>query len=534
MADHPVLIVGGGPTGLVLALSLARRGVRCRIIDEHDGPGRESRAMGVHARTLEFYRQFGFADEVVADGVPADIVHLRRHGRAGVGHEVRTFSLGDMGKGLSPFPYLLTYPQDVHERLLVGKLEALGVAVERSAKLTDFTQDEGGVRAKVAKGDAAETIEASYLVGCDGARSRVRAALRLGFLGGTYEQLFYVADVKIDRGFDRDIYVNLGANSLVIMMPVRVSGMQRLIGLVPGSLDERKAVSFEDFRFEVEPLMGLKVTEVNWFSTYRVHHRVADHFRVGRAFIAGDAGHLHSPAGGQGMNTGIGDAINLGWKLADVVRGRAAATILESYEAERLPFARRLVATTDRAFGAMIADGLNGEIVRNWLVPTVVGIATRLEATKHAAFRTVSQISLSYPDSVLSEGEEGVRGGDRLPWVGDGESDNFDPLRSLDWQVHVYGDTEAGLEDACRRRGLALHTLPWSALVGKKGLKQNAAYLIRPDGHVAIASASNTAGKIDAYAKRMGLKLGDDVMASWRHAEVESEHAWTAPQDRGR
>ena len=504
-SNPQVLIVGAGPTGLVLALSLARRGIPFRIVDEHDEPGRESRAMGIHARTLEFYRQFGFADELVSQGVPADTIHLRRHGRNDTEHEVRTFSLKDMGSGLSPYPYLLAYPQDFHERLLVDKLKLLGIEVYRGTKLTTFTHDELGVRATVEQGSSVETIEAAYIVGCDGARSRVRETLQLGFSGGTYEQLFYVADVKIDRGFDRDIYVNLGARSLVIMMPVRVSGMQRLIGLVPEDLHEKQDVTFEDFRAEVEPLMGLKVTQVNWFSTYRVHHRVADHFRVGRAFVAGDAGHLHSPAGGQGMNTGIGDAINLGWKLADVLRGRVSATILDSYEPERIPFAQRLVATTDRAFEAMISVGLKGDIVRNWLAPAVVGVATHFEFSKHAAFKAVSQIAIAYPDSPISEGIAGVKGGDRLPWVSNDEGDNFDPLRSLEWQLHVYGDAEPGLSDYCQHLGLELHVLPWSQAADDAGLKQHAAYLVRPDGYVAMACISGAATKLGAYVQRLGL-----------------------------
>lgn len=315
--------------------------------------------------------------------------------------------------------------------------------------------------------------------------------------------------MKIDRGFDKDIYLNLGANSFVIMMPVRASGMQRLIGLVPIDLDGRKDVTFEDFRGGVEGLMELRVTEVNWFSTYRVHHRVADHFRVGRAFIAGDAGHLHSPAGGQGMNTGIADAINLGWKIADVVRGRANPVILNSYESERIPFARRLVATTDRAFGAMVTGGLYGDIFRNWVAPNFIGAAMQFEATRHAAFRALSQIAISYPESMLSIGEAGLRAGDRLPWVCDGERDNFELLTSLDWQVHVYGEPESGLGQTCQGLGVALHILPWSNTAQHAGVQRNATYLIRPDGYVALASHTKTPAKLQAYAARFFLTMAE-------------------------
>ena len=157
-----------------------------------------------------------------------------------------------------------------------------------------------------------------------------------------------MADVLIEGAFQRDLFANLGAGGLALMFPVRTSGMQRLIGTVPESLSRRDDLTYEDLREQVEPLLGVHVTEVNWFSIYRVHHRVAERFRVGQVFVAGDAGHIHSPAGGQGMNTGIGDAVNLSWKLAYVLQGRAKPAILDSYESEHIAFARTLVASTDR------------------------------------------------------------------------------------------------------------------------------------------------------------------------------------------
>jgi len=355
----PVLIVGAGPTGLNLAISLARRRVPFRIISEAEGPGEHSRAMVVQARTLEFYDQYGFADQVVSEGVVTEAAHLRE-AADGTSHEVLTFSFRDLGDGLSPFPFALAYPQDDHERFLLRKLEDLGIPVEWLSRLDNFSQDSTGVHATVARGGSTSTINAAYICGCDGARSRVREAAGIGFPGESYQQLFYVADVSIDRGFERDLYISLGEHILSLMFPVRRNGMQRLIGLVSPELSDNSAITFEDIRAQVEPLLDIKVKNVNWFSTYRVHHRVADQFRAGRAFLLGDAGHIHSPVGGQGMNTGIGDAVNLGWKLAQVLQQRAAASILDSYEPERLTFARSLVSTTDRAFTPLVADDLAG------------------------------------------------------------------------------------------------------------------------------------------------------------------------------
>ena len=452
MSPSPVLIVGAGPSGLNLALALVRRNVDCRLISEASGPGEESRAMVVQARTLEFYGQYGFAQEVVEQGVVAETAHVREGGESNASREVLVLNFKEMGAGLSPYPFALAYPQDDHERFLIEKLKDAGCEVEWGAKLTGFSEVEDGIRATIEHhAGGVEEAENTYICGCDGARSCVRETLHLDFPGGTYEQLFYVADVKIASGFSRDLYINLGEHILTLMFPVRSSGMQRLIGLVPPELSLRENLDFEDIRDHVEPLLDIKVTDVNWFSTYRVHHRVADKFRVGRAFLVGDAGHIHSPAGGQGMNTGIGDAVNLGWKMAHVLKNRAGTSLLDTYEPERIGFARALVSTTDRAFTGLVGEGAAGEFTRKILAPLVFGLVTRFNLGRHAIFRTISQMRIHYPDSPLSQGVAGdVHGGDRLPWTGVHARDNFEPLRSLDWQAHVYGEVDKDLETACR------------------------------------------------------------------------------------
>ena len=513
MPRPPVLIVGAGPTGLVLALGLARRGVPFRIVAEARGPGEHSRAMVLHARTLEFYRQFGFADAMVAQGVPVRRVHLRAGGAggAGGGHELGAVSLADLGAGLTPYPTVLAYPQDDHERFLLDQLRAAGADVEWETTFTGLMQDAGGVRATLARGDGREeTVEADYVCGCDGAHSAVRHALGIGFPGGTYDQLYYVVDCETEGGFERDFVANLGTATFALLLPVRSRGVQRLIGLVPPGAPAGADVTFDDLRAHVEGLIGRRVTAVHWFSTYRVHHRVAEHFRVGRAFLLGDAGHIHSPAGGQGMNTGIGDAINLGWKLAMVAQGRAPAALLDSYEPERIAFARALVETTDRAFTAVVGGGLAGEFVRRVLIPLVFGVGARVPAARHAFFRVVSQTEIEYEDSALSAGDAGrvqggsIRAGDRLPWVE--TADNFAPLRSLEWQAHVYGAAAPALENAVRTRGLALHNFPWSPQAEAAGLARDALYLVRPDGYVGLAGQKAQAEELDAYLSRHGIK----------------------------
>jgi hypothetical protein len=249
---------------------------------------------------------------------------------------------------------------------------------------------------------------------------------------------------------------------------------------------------------------------VNWFSTYRVHHRVADRFREGRAFLLGDAAHIHSPVGGQGMNTGIGDAVNLAWKIADVVHGRAESSLLDSYGQERIAFARRLVATTDQAFKGVTSDGAIARRVRLNIVPAIAPALFSFRATRRFMFRTISQTAIRYRGSSLSDGRAGdVHGGDQLPWVPASANvlDNFTPLTSLAWQVHVYGEASPGTQAACDERNLPLHLFPWHPEMGRAGLRRHAVYLVRPDGYVGLADADGSGAAITSYLDARKINL---------------------------
>ena len=302
----------------------------------------------------------------------------------------------------------------------------------------------------------------------------------------------------------RDFTGCIAERTFCVAFPVRERGMFRFIGVIPEALRSRDNLSFDDLRDEVEPVTGTRVTKVNWFSTYRVHHRVADHFREGRVFLSGDAGHVHSPAGGQGMNTGIGDAVNLAWKLAAVLGGRANSALLDSYEAERIPFARTLVRTTDRIFETAVGRGLFSRVVRSALVPFLMPIALRFAAVRRAQFRLVSQTRIAYREGPLGDGSAGaVHAGDRLPWV-EG-TDNFAPLASLAWQVHIYGTAPAALREFATGVNLPLHQWPWTPAARRAGLERDALYLVRPDGHVGFARRGPDVEGLRAYLGRLGV-----------------------------
>jgi 2-polyprenyl-6-methoxyphenol hydroxylase-like FAD-dependent oxidoreductase len=495
----PVLIVGAGPTGLVLALWLTRLGVAVRIIDKTAEPGTTSRALAVSARTLELYQQLGMAGVLVDGGVKVPGANFWVQGS-----KVARLPLDRMGAGLTPFPFALIFPQDAHERVLVERLQALGVTVERRTELVRFDRRGDGVRATLRRADGAEeTCESSYLAGCDGAHSIVRESLAIGFPGGTYSDIFYVADIEgSGPATNGEIHVDLGRADFLAVFPLKGTGRVRLVGtVIEKPAHEQGELNFDDVRDRAIGHLQFTIDRVNWFSTYRVHHRVAAKFRDGRAFLLGDAAHIHSPVGGQGMNTGIGDAVNLAWKLAAVLKGGAHDDLLDTYEPERIGFARRLVATTDRVFTFVTDRGPIAWRLRTRLVPLLARVLFRLDAVRRFLFRTVSQIGVSYHDSPLSEGRGGaVRGGDRLPWIEIGpQEDNFAPLQELAWQVHTYGELQPGVADACAELRLPVHVFPWTPAMGRAGLVRSAFYLVRPDGYIALAEPDGDPGRLVGY-----------------------------------
>lgn len=504
MAQTDVLIVGAGPTGLVLALWLKRQGVAVRIVDKSSGPGEASRAMAVQARTLELYRQLDLAEPVIEAGYKTPAMNMWARGR----HRAR-IPLGDAGREVSAYPFVLIYPQDRHERLLVQQLQSLGVDVERQTELLSFEKGESHVTALLKHADGREeSFTAAFLAGCDGARSLVRQAIGSGFEGGTYKQLFYVADVRV-TGVEPagEGHIAFDKSDFVLLLCYGEKDQYRLIGTVRDERAEHpEHLTFEDVGHDAINGLNLKICAVNWFSTYRVHHRVADHFRRGRAFLLGDAAHVHSPAGGQGMNTGILDAINLAWKLAAVLKGKAPDTLLDSYQIERQAFARTLVETTDKLFTFVTAQGGFADFVRTRIAPLFASIAYKSENVREYLFRVVSQTTLDYRESPLSQGKAGgVEGGDRLPWLPVGTEDNYASLAAIQWQVHVYGEAKADLIRWCGRQSIALHVFAWEHAYEKAGVARNAAYLLRPDNYVALADPEGEVSTLSRYFEEHGV-----------------------------
>ncbi len=502
MVRDDVLIVGAGPTGMVLALWLKKMGINIRVLDKASGPGTTSRAMLVQARTLELYRQLDLANAVLAGGRQVNAINYW------VGGERKAhIDFGPIGEGLTPYPYLEVFPQDLHENLLVERLAQAGVSIQRNTEVLDYTDHGTHISARAVDASGNRSVyEAAWIVGCDGAHSIVRKGIAAGFPGGTYQKLFYVADVEASGpAVDGDANLDLEGSDLLLLFNYGNDGRVRLIGTIDSDATaDPENLTFADVSSVAINKLHLDIRTVHWFSTYHVHHRVADHFTSGRAFIAGDAGHIHSPAGGQGMNTGIGDAINLAWKLAAVVRGEASETLLASYDAERLGFAHQLVETTDRGFTLATAEGHLASLIRTRIAPVLLPLAIHLNAGQFI-FRTVSQTLIHYRHSPLSEGEAGkIHGGDRLPWVRVNGRDNYDAL-PLCWNLHVYGDAKPALSAWCAAHNLPLAVFPWAQACEAAGLARNAAYLIRPDTYVALALPDADPASIENFLTARSL-----------------------------
>jgi 2-polyprenyl-6-methoxyphenol hydroxylase-like FAD-dependent oxidoreductase len=499
--DPNVLIVGAGPTGLAHAVWLTEQGVSVRIIDKSAGPGETSRAMAVQARTLELYRQVGLADAVVAAGHPNPTMNLWANGKRRA-----RLSMGDAGADVTPYPFILTYPQDQHERLLIEKLKALGVSVERQTEFISFEEKPDHVLSRLKRADGTEEVcRSAYLSGCDGARSPIRHQIGAGFEGGTYKQMFYVADVKLN-GLEpaNEAHIALDSSDFVAVLSYGHSGLSRLIGVVTDGDPDK--ISFDDVGHRAIERLGVKVEEVNWFSTYRVHHRVTDSFRQRRVFLLGDAAHVHSPAGGQGMNTGISDAINLAWKLAAVLKSEAPDSLLDTYDQERRAFAKKLVETTDRMFTFVTKESNFADFVRTRIAPLVAGLAYRVDEVREMMFRMISQTTLNYHESALSAGKAGkVEGGDRMPWVQIAGKDNYDPLARIAWQIHVYGSATPELKAWGQERGIQVREFTWDAKHGEAGLAKNSVYLLRPDTYVGLADPTGSIEALAQYFEDRGI-----------------------------
>jgi 2-polyprenyl-6-methoxyphenol hydroxylase-like FAD-dependent oxidoreductase len=505
----------------MLANQLARRGVRATIIDRHSGPAQQSRAMAVQARTLEIYSKMGVTDQALRLGAQGTAANMWANGK----HTAR-IPIGDIGRSMSPFPFVLMLGQDDNERIMGEKLRQLGVEVQWNTELTALEQhpDHVDVTLKLPDGGTRK-VKAAWVAGCDGSRSPVRELSGITFPGAPYEHVFFVADTVATGAMKQgELNVYLWKDGFHLFFPMRGKDGWRVIGILPKELRNRDDLTFDELVPEIRQEAGTNLVfkDCNWFSTYRIHHRAAERFRDRRCFLLGDAAHVHSPMGAQGMNTGLQDAYNLAWKLALVIKGCADAALLDTYEQERIPVAQRLLRTTDRAFQLVVTDSWIAGLFRTSIIAKVAARAMKLRRVRNVAFRTISQIGIRYRNSPLSQTLAGLPkgapvAGDRFPWMqlklraGGPVEDLFEKLDDTRFNLFVIGQpapsaATLGLGDMLRIHEIADDPANAQELARVK-IAGPAFYLLRPDGHVGLAGTRLEAEAVTRYLSRIHLQI---------------------------
>lgn len=523
----PVLIVGAGPSGLMAACQLARHGVPFRIIDGKERPTLQSRAMVVQCRSLEVYDQLSLAENCFENGNVMEGLCVFVKG-------VRRFALNltDWGKLISPFSGVLVLEQSKNEAMLVDKLHAFGGKVEWRVLFKSMVAHDGHCEVQLQHADGViETIEADYVVACDGASSPVRHALDLPFGGGTYSATFYVADVDVEgETLPRDkgsMFLDDEGFAVSIPMMGGEGFRFRLIGAVPTEAHEKPGwLDNPDFSVVADAFRRLTALPLDmkppqWFSTYSVHHRKLDHFRHRRVLFVGDSAHVHSPAGGQGMNTGLLDAQNLGWKLAYVARGLAYDSLLDTYDEEREALASRLLSTTDNAFRIMFGGSGVKSLLRQYIMPLLGRLLFQFPFMRELFFRRLSQTAIEYRTSRLSRAygtPSSLKAGDRFPPFAlraNGTSVNcsFDLLKRdgfcafdfINLKDSLHKEIMQGIES---RIGVPLHYFKCEASSGEmeKGGIAPLLYVVRPDMYVGLTcSAVEEAQLLDYFGDFMRI-----------------------------
>lgn len=507
-----VVIIGAGPTGLSLATQLVRHGVDFVIVEKNKGVTRFSKAIGVQARTLEIYEQLGLAHKAVAEGAMAGKARLL------VAGEMRAeLNLSDIGQGLSTYPYMLLLEQSKNEQLLYEYLQQRDKEVFWNTEFKSLSQTAGGVAAQVVSAEgSSQTIEARYLVGCDGAKSFVRHALGLEFQGSTVERMFFVADVKVDWKFSHDaLHVCLAKDSLLAFFPLKGDQRYRIVGSFPEEFAKHEGeVLYEEIEQQIrkDAQLDLDIHEVAWFSTYRVHTRHVNKFSEGRCFLAGDSAHIHTPAGGQGMNTGIQDGYNLAWKMALVLRDQAHEKLLESYNEERLENAKNLTQTTDRVFQFLASSEWFLAFLRTNVLPSIAKYVLGLDSVRQFVFPLISQIGINYRHSSVSQhaGDENfaVKAGDRMPYfLVDGAS-VYDRLHEAKAHFLVFSTEQSDYqtlqaEFENRYAGFVdFHKIAFQPNVAEAfGTDKPFCVFLRPDNYIGFVTTDVSLDAVDFYLR---------------------------------
>ena len=506
--SEQVLVVGAGPVGLVMACELARRNVPVRVIDKLTTPTTESRAILIHSRSLEMLERIGVVEQIIASGIRTTGMQMHASGKL----------LADLtvDEVPSPYPFSVTTAQTETERILAARLAELGVAVERGVELLSFDQDDDCVHYRLQRSDGSiESGATSWVVGTDGSHSVVRAGTGQTLQGSFQGERFLLGDVVAECDLPRDrmhSFFSTGAGPLLVF-PMLGQRLRVIAEITDGDQD---ASTERLQRIVDERAGGIRVIAARWLTVFEIHHAQVPQYRVGRAFLAGDAAHVHSPAGGQGMNTGMQDAFNLGWKLAAVVTGAADSALLDSYQAERHPVAAKVLEQTTRTTNMGTLDHRVQQVLRN----AAIHVAGRLAPVRHLLAAQLEETDIGYRRSPIIAGRpehRGVRPGDHAPDVaGTGLRAKL-VGRGLTTTALVFGN--AALNEAAQLAGLPQiriggdtaaepgHDLladPDGRIARRYGVRSGDVVLVRPDGYVGFVGSLADGDAVVAYRAAAG------------------------------
>lgn len=516
-----VLIVGAGPAGLMMACQLARHHIRFRIIDKKEYPTNYSGALIIQARSVEILNQMGIAQKVIQEGIIANSINILFNGK-----QLLKIPVKNIGSGLTPFPYLLMVEQSKTEQLLTEVINDHGFSIERRTELLSFNHDKDGVIAQVKCSDGkVETIKTQYLIAADGGQSTIRTHLKIPFIGKSHQKSLFIIDCKARTDLVSDeIYFSISDKTISGFFPL-VNGKWRIDGTIPRELESSGTLIFDDVEkhFSERIRMNTKLYSPDWFSVFHSHQRFAPSFQQNRCFLIGDAAHIHSPVGAQGMNTGLQDAFNLGWKLAFVIKGKAKTILLDTYTAERLPIAKRIIRTTDNVFNLVTSDHFFTKSLRVYIVPLIIKSMFPLFGNRiwirQYIFKSISEIGIHYRESVLSHQVakkitlyHSPESGDRLPYIlfnDNGKEVNIqEKVKGKVFHLFIFITDSPSIEiiNVAKKYNniLSFEIISYSSknihLFKRLGIKKNGCYLIRPDLYIAFRESGNTQAKqLESY-----------------------------------
>jgi len=517
--ETEVLVVGAGPTGLMMACQLAIHNIRFRIIDKTEDHTTQSRAMVLQARSLEIFDQMGIAQRAIEIGQIADGFGAFFHSKSPV-----KISLRGISESSTHFPFLLMLEQAKTEKLLSDFLMSQGHFVERKSTFISFEENEQGIISIIKNTDGIEEkIYTKYIIGCDGTHSQVREQMNLPFIGSTYPQSLFVLDCKLDITLpENEFYFSFNGKYITGLFPLK-EGRYRILGTVPDELEGSDTITFNDIKkgFEKRVPVDISLRDPEWISMYHAHHQYAPAFKKGNCFIAGDAAHIHSPIGGQGMNTGLQDAYNLAWKLSLVIKGKAPELLLNTYTEERLVVAKKIVRTTDTIFYFV-----SRQKIRKYITPVLWFVFSQLMSKRQFfrkfIFRTVSEIGIQYRKSPLSQNasfgdfdSDAPKPGDRLPFLiyknKNGEKLNIqDRVKGKTFHLFIFSKdnlfSDIGFLTKEYEDILTAETIPFSneteIIFKTLSIANNGYYLIRPDLYIAYRSSKNDYKQLKKYLSR--------------------------------